>query len=152
MSRRGAGEGSIFFDAARGHWVGKLPREQRGRRQRVTGRTRREVQQGLRDAMRRRERGQASIVLPESVGEFLTRWAADTLPVTGRAPRTIQSYEAAIRLHLVPGLGGTKLQHLTPEHLQRFIREHMESGTGPAGSNSPSRCCERHSPTRSSGD
>ncbi len=39
MSKRGSGEGSIFFDPKRGHWVGKLPRDESGRRQRVIGRT-----------------------------------------------------------------------------------------------------------------
>lgn len=57
--RRGNGEGSIFFDPDRSRWVGKLPRDEYGRREKVIGATRRDVQSRLRTRIQERElRGQ----------------------------------------------------------------------------------------------
>jgi len=128
--RRGYGEGSVSFDKSSGRWVGRMPRDAHGRRAKVTGKTAKEVQAKLRARLRDREDG-----LPEpdprmTVRAFLERWVRDSLPLSKRAPRTVESYEATVRLHLAPGLGRIQLAKLTPAHVQRFLREELEAGKG----------------------
>ena len=100
--RRGHGEGSISFDAQRGRWIGRAPRDERGRRQKVVGGSRREVQQKLRRLLDEREQGVESAGRM-TVGTFLESWVRDSLPLSNRSSRTIESYAAAVRLHLAAG-------------------------------------------------
>lgn len=72
----------------------------------------------------------------EAVGTVLTdsrlleAWVRDTLPLSKRAPRTVESYEAAVRLHLVPALGRVPLLKLSPARVQRFLRDELDAGKG----------------------
>lgn len=96
----------------------------------VTGKTAKEAQAKLRARLHDREEG-----LPEpdprmTVRAFLDMWVRDSLPLSKRAPRTVESYEATVRLHLVPGIGRIPLAKLTPAQVQRFLREELEAGKG----------------------
>jgi integrase len=48
-------------------------------------------------------------------------------------PRPFLTYEQAVRLHIVPGIGRYPLQKLTPQHVQRWLNEHQKAGAS-AGS------------------
>ncbi|MGH8897552.1 MAG: tyrosine-type recombinase/integrase [Egibacteraceae bacterium] len=128
--RRGYGEGSVSFDKSSGRWVGRLPRDAHGRRAKVTGKTAKEVQTKLRARLREREEGLPEPDARMTIEAFLERWVRDSLPLSNRAARTVASYAATVRLHLVPGLGRVKLAKLTPAHVQRFLREELEAGKG----------------------
>ena len=129
-ARRGHGEGSVFYDEDRERWIGKLPRDDRGRREKVVGVTRREVQSRLRARLQEREQGLSTQRNTLTVQAFLESWAADTLPISDLAPRTVQSYQATVRLHLVPSLGRIRLAKLSPAHLQTFVKEAVTAGKG----------------------
>ncbi len=58
-------------------------------------------------------------------------WVRDSLPLSGRSPRTVEGYAASVRLHVVPGLGRVPLTELTPAHVQGFLRKELELGKGP---------------------
>lgn len=62
--------------------------------------------------------------------ERLEAWVRNTLPLSKRAPRTIESYEGTVRLHLIPGLGRIPLAKLTPGQVQAFLREELAAGKG----------------------
>jgi integrase len=128
--RRGYGEGSVSFDKHSGRWVGRLPRDEHGRRAKVTGKTAKEVQAKLRARLRDREDGLPEPDLGMTVRAFLEAWVRDSLPLSKRAARTVESYEATVRLYLVPGLGRIPLGRLTPAQVQRFLREELAAGKG----------------------
>jgi len=128
--RRGYGEGSVAFDKDKDRWVGRMPRDERGRRAKVTGKTRDEVQRELRRRLREREEGLPQPDARMTVEAFLERWVRESLPLSKRAPRTIRSYQAAVRLHLVPALGRVRLARLSPAQVERFLSDELASGKG----------------------
>ena len=62
---------------------------------------------------------------------YLERWLSDS--VRGSvSQRTYDDYEWAVRLHIVPELGGVMLKDLTPAHLQALYRAKLDSGLAPS--------------------
>jgi integrase len=72
---------------------------------------------------------QQGVTLPDerqTVAQFLERWLEYK---RGRLrPRAWQTYEQAVRLHLVPGLGKTTLARLSPAQLEAWFRTHQQNG------------------------
>ncbi len=62
-----------------------------------------------------------------TVGEYLEAWG-ETLAVAGRKPATVASYRRNLRVHVVPRLGGIRLQALTPMHLDKMHAELLAGG------------------------
>ena len=122
--RRSHGEGSVSWDASVGRWVGRLPRDEHGRRAKVTGTTRRQVERKLERLLAEREQGITGAGRM-TVKAFLEQWIRDTVMVSDRAPATKAKHEIAVRVHLVPGLGRVQLAKLTPMRVQRFLREEL---------------------------
>lgn len=65
-----------------------------------------------------------------TTGQFLERWLNDTAKAKLR-PRTWQSYEQVIRLHVVPDLGRVPLQRLVPQHVQTWLNDLAARGLSP---------------------
>lgn len=134
MGRQGArrqyGLGSVFYDEARGHWVGQLPRDEFGRRAKVSAPSEAEAQRKLYAKLRERQQGLQSAARM-TVRQFLEAWVRDTLAVSDRDARTIEKHERAVRLRLVPALGKLKLVKLTPMHVQQFVGAQLAAGIGP---------------------
>jgi integrase len=113
--RRGRGEGSVYFDEARGLWVsqvslGKDPVTGKRRRETVYGATKGEVQDKLRElhqkaADGRLDRGEMS------AAAFLDFWLGHMRPNVRAS--TYRRYDILVRKHLAPQLGGVKLADLT---------------------------------------
>jgi integrase len=130
--RRGHGEGSVTWDADAQRWVARLPRDERGRRLKVTGKTRAEAQRKLRQKLLEREQRLVVAARRTTVRAYLEGWVRDTVMPSGLAASTKQKHEIAVRLHLVPGLGRVQLAALTPAQVQRWMRDELEAGTGAA--------------------
>lgn len=62
-----------------------------------------------------------------TVGEYLEQWG-ETLRVAGRKPSTVASYRRNLRVHVIPRLGGLRLQALTPLHLDTMYAELLAGG------------------------
>lgn len=62
-----------------------------------------------------------------TVGEYLEQWG-ETLGVAGRKPSTVASYRRNLRVHVIPRLGGLRLQALTPLHLDTMYAELLAEG------------------------
>ena len=127
--RRSPGEGSVTWDASVDRWVGRLPRAEHGRRSKVTGTTRRQVERKLERLLAEREQGITGAGRM-TVKAFLEQWIRDTVMVSDRAPATKAKHEIAVRVHLVPGLGRVQLAKLTPMRVQRFLRDELAAGKG----------------------
>lgn len=116
--RRGHGEGSIK-QRPDGRWEARISLPA-GQRKSFYGKTRREVQDKLRTALRDVDAGLDLTAGRQTVGQFLDRWLADV--VTPKlAPKTVSSYRDVVRVHLKPTLGQHQLAKLTPQHVQAMM-------------------------------
>lgn len=120
--RRGANEGSIYLRKD-GRWSADVSQGyENGKRKRITlyGKTRADVHQKLTDHLHKQQQGEVIPTCKHTVGEFLDQWLTDCVKPSLR-PRTYESYEEMVRLHLKPGLGHVRLKKLTGQHVQRFL-------------------------------
>lgn len=65
-----------------------------------------------------------------TVGAWLEHWLENIARPTIRHT-SWDAYRIAVRKHLVPAVGGQRLDRLTPEHLERLYRRMMEGGSSP---------------------
>jgi integrase len=133
MSRRAPYEGTIS-KRRDGRWQARIHlgyRDGRRLRKSVYGRTRREVQQKLTQALRELDLGlklETSDRL--SVSDYLDRWLRDDVRHRVR-PLTLRSYTAIVDKHLKPSLGRTPLRKLEPRQVQTLLGEKLGSGLSP---------------------
>lgn len=62
-----------------------------------------------------------------TVGEWLDTWL-ETYKKVNLRPRTWESYEILVRLHIKPAIGALYLQELKPEHLQKLYKDKFDQG------------------------
>lgn len=131
MKRRGRGEGSIFRRKD-GTWCGifDVGIDERGRRRRrsVYGATKAEVLEKL-----TRLRAQAlsgDLANPErvTVGAFLTRWLESHAAAIRESTRLL--YAGALARHVLPRIGGLRLDRLGPVHVQGLLADLERAGVG----------------------
>lgn len=129
--RRERGEGAIFYDQAKGRWVGQLDlgTDPTGRRRRpkVFGRTRAEVRTKLDELRTASKAGQAvdqrAVTFAVVAGEWLQRG----LPAE-TASTTRSNYETLISGHLVPALGRKKVVDLRPSDIEAMLTAMVTAG------------------------
>ena len=126
MGKRGNGEGSIYFRKSDEKWVGSITLENRKRRV-FYGRTRKEVQEKLKVALREQQQGTLVTAPRQTLAQFLTDWLENSQKQSVR-PRTYERYEELVRLHIAPALGRYELQKLSAQHLQAFYAKKSEEG------------------------
>jgi integrase len=130
--RRGSGEDSIYKDGDRWRGAISLGHRPDGTRQRVkvTGRTRSEVVQKLRDVRKAVESGLPAPDGRLTVGTFLDRWLSVNMP--GRvAQSTLDGYEDTVRLHLKPALGACLLTNLSVSDVDALWQDKRDAGYRP---------------------
>lgn len=125
MAQRGHGEGSIY-KRNDGRWAATISLEGGGRKT-FYGKTRKEVQTKLKEALYEQQKGVLVTGPQQKVEQFLIHWLEDAHKQTIR-DRTYERYEEIIRLHLVPGIGYHQLQKLSPQHLHAFYKKKLEDG------------------------
>jgi integrase len=125
MARRGHGEGSIYLRSD-GRWAASIILEGR-KRKTFYGKTRKEVQEQLKVALREQQQGSLVTGPQQKVEQFLSQWLEGIQKQSVRA-RTYERYEEIVRLHLLPGIGYHQLQKLSPQHLQSFYTQKMKDG------------------------
>lgn len=104
-----------------------------GRPQVFYGKSEKLVRQKMRQAVTDSERGIRPIRENVTVGDYLDRWLDDIVKpnaLTG-SPRTYESYEYHVRLHLKPTLGNVKLKQLAADQLQRLYADLLKRGLSP---------------------
>jgi len=130
MGRRGNSEGSIYQRKSDGKWCGAISLP--GAKRKVFyANTQREVSVQLRAAQRQAEHGMLASGPDQSFDNYLGDWLENSIKVT-RRPRTWESYEERVRLHVLPSLGDLRLRKLTPQHLQRLYARKLAEGLSPA--------------------
>jgi integrase len=126
MGKRGNGEGSIYFRQSDEKWVGSITLENRKRRV-FYGKTRKEVQEKLKVALREQQQGTLVTAPRQTLAQFLIDWLENSQKQSVR-PRTYERYEELVRLHIAPALGRYELQKLSAQHLQAFYAKKAEEG------------------------
>ncbi|MCH8024198.1 MAG: hypothetical protein IIB43_05750 [Candidatus Marinimicrobia bacterium] len=64
-----------------------------------------------------------------TVGGYARDWIAGIK--MSKRPKTYESYEATLRIHIVPSLGHKRLAQLTPSDLEALYAELIEKGYSP---------------------
>ncbi len=99
------------------------------KRKTIYGRNYGEVEQKLAVARGDAAKGLVFDAENLTVGEYLTRWLADSVVGTVR-PTTFERYEQIVRAHLKPSLGRVKLKTLSPAHVRGLYREKLGGAEG----------------------
>ena len=125
MTRRGAGEGSIFKDPKNGRWraLVDLGADASGKRQRkkVSGRTRAEVLLKLREVQRDAEDGLAAGGRHLTVGALGEEWLRHSSGELSATTLEVRTW--AVRQHLVPALGARRVRQLSAEDVSLFLQD-----------------------------
>jgi integrase len=120
-ARRGYGEDSIYWHAAKGRYVGaiSLGYDPKGKRIRksVTGKTKAEVRDKLKELHRGLEEGTASSPTYR-VDQAVAAWLASL----DLDPNTIANYQFMAK-HVTKGLGDRRLRDLTAKDVQTFLED-----------------------------
>ena len=120
-ARRGFGEDSIYWHAAKDRYVGaiSLGYDPKGKRIRksVTGTTKAEVRDKLKELHRQLDEGTASSPTYR-VSEAISAWLA-SLQLD---PNTVANYRFMAK-HVTRGLGERRLRDLTAQEVQTFLEE-----------------------------
>jgi integrase len=133
-NRRGHGEGSIYQRESDGRWVATIDAGYvDGKRKRLTSYhdRRKDAAEALSDLKRRAKSFQHQTAEIKTLGQFLDHWLESTVTKT-RAPKTVESYGGAIRLHISPAIGTKRLQQLNRVDVQRMLDQvARKEGVGP---------------------
>lgn len=129
MSRRGAGEGSIYKEG--NSWVGVVeagrdPVTGKRRRPKVKAKTKAEAQRRLKALMAEVEVG----VIRDgnlTLERFLNTWMDTVVASRVGAERTVSDYRGALK-HVIKALGPVPLDKLTPEQVDRFLKAKADAG------------------------
>ncbi len=121
VRRRESGDWEYRFDAGVDPLTGK-----RRRPGRSGFKTRRDAEQALRAAITAHEKGRSVRSSRQRVAEFLQEWHAAIRPSV--RPTTWANYGNYLRLYVVPHIGETRLQDLTPVRLNLLYGYLMDHG------------------------
>jgi len=119
-----------------GSWsfVIELGRDESGRRKQrwVSGfRTQKEANHAMTETLAKVQTGGYVSPTRETFGEYLNDWLIAVKPSIRES--TWRSYELNVRVHLIPTLGGIRLQDLTASRLNAFYGSLIENGWSRSG-------------------
>jgi len=123
--RRGHNEGSIK-QRADGLWEARVSLPG-GKRRSLYGKTRKETQDKLREALRDLDAGLDLSAGRQTVEQFLGQWLSASVRPSVKV-KTYEGYESIVRVRVVPRLGRVPLARLTPLDLQGLYVGLEEAG------------------------
>ncbi|MFF8511258.1 tyrosine-type recombinase/integrase [Streptomyces sp. NPDC015492] len=134
-TRQPNGRSSIYLGKD-GKWHGRVTvgirDDGKPDRRHVERKTRAEVTEAVRELERQRDA--KTVKKPGkawTVNTWLTHWIENIAPL-GVNENTMVGYGAAVRKHLIPGLGAHRLDRLKPEHIETFYASMQAKGSKPA--------------------
>ena len=125
VKRRSKGEGTIYQNA-KGLWVAQVTLPN-GKRKVKYSKTQKVVKDWLLGQRKALEEGNWVDNDKVTLSAFLDRYMMDVAAHTLR-PKTIESYEYLIRMHIKPEIGSIKLTALRPDHLQNLYSLKLNQG------------------------
>jgi integrase len=130
MAKRANGEGSIFRRAD-GTWSAELSyRDEHGapKRRTVYGKTQAEVRAKMAQLRKRLDAGDPIKDTTMTVAAWLDDWISKALPASDRKQATIDLYASIAKKHLVPILGGRRLDKIRPSDVEALILTKRQAG------------------------
>lgn len=124
MTRRGNGEGTIHRRAD-GRWCAAIDVGWAGGkrvRKYIYAKTRRECAAKLAEVQQALTASKPLTPARLTLQQYLDIWLERTVPGAVR-PSTEASYRDIVQRHIVPVIGGIRLDKLTPDDVRRFLRE-----------------------------
>lgn len=121
--RRGSGEHGVYQRESDGRWVAVVEAGYiDGKRKRLTSYhdRRKDATAALPGLEKRAKRFQQQTADIKTVEQLLNHWIESTVSRT-RAPKTIESYSSAVRLHINPSIGKKRLDKLNRVDVQRML-------------------------------
>ncbi|MFK4084025.1 tyrosine-type recombinase/integrase [Kribbella sp. NPDC020789] len=118
------GEGSIYYRASRGLWVGSaylLMADGTTRRREVSNKEKAVVIRKLRDLQAKSDKGIPAEATNWYLDAYLKYWL-EHIVKPSKKPKTHQGYEVVARVHLVPHLGRKKLHKLNGADVRTLIK------------------------------
>ncbi|WP_448624999.1 tyrosine-type recombinase/integrase [Geodermatophilus sp. URMC 64] len=85
----------------------------------------------VRELERKRDSGTVTEASTPTVAAWLEHWLNTIAPRRVRQ-RTLETYESAVRRHLIPGIGRHRIDRLRPEHLDQLYAALLDDGYSPA--------------------
>lgn len=124
-NRRAKGEGSVFWSEEKQRWQGVLDlgygRDGRRDRKKVSGRTKVEVVEKMRQ-LRRQVDGGVDVLTPDqTLGAYLNDWAANLEATRSLRPTTISNYRCTLERYVPEDLRAIPLRKLTPQRLRAWM-------------------------------
>jgi integrase len=127
------GQGSIYWDEARGLWIGQVELgEINGKRQRrrATAKTKAAVIAKMKVIQATAAKGLPVANQITTTGDWLNWWAAEILPHSVQ-PKTLDSYRWILKTYVIPHVGKIPLTKLAPEHVEGMMRKLEARGLSP---------------------
>src|SRR5688500_6010221 len=135
MAGRASNGESTIYKGADGRWHGYVSvgfkLDGTLDRRHVSGKSRGVVVAKVRELERKRDSGTVGEASTPTVAWWLEHWLTTIAPRRVRQ-RTLESYESAVRKHLIPGIGRHRLDRLRPEHLDQLYTALLDDGYSPA--------------------
>lgn len=122
MATRGKGEGSVYKRASDGMWVASVelpPKDGKRRRKVVVRKTKSDVLRELAKLRKELERTGDMPTASDTVEKYLTYWLEKVAAKRVR-PNVLTSYRSLANKRIIPVLGRTRLDKLTPAHIVRL--------------------------------
>lgn len=94
--------------------------------------TYREARKALAEMQRRVDTGRIARDAAVTFAVWSDRWVAEVLPASNRRGSTQQLYGQHLRTHLLPVLGGVRLDRLRPSHVDAVVAALRVRGSAPA--------------------
>jgi len=117
-TRRGKGEGSVSYLAARKRWCGRIRID--GKTKAFYGMTKQQVLDDIAAYRKAFKAGQVTTAGEPTVGDQLEAWHS-TLEMTGRKATTITNYRMVINTLIPAKLKDIPLRSLKPEHVTSMV-------------------------------
>ena len=129
MGKRANGEGSVYRRKSDGRWVGSLSLPD-GTRKVFYGKKQSEVIAKIDEALHDLRRGTLVTGPSVTVQEYMEQWLEEIHKPIVKL-NTHRNYQELLVNYIIPGLGYTKLQALTPQQVQAFYSKKLSDGLSP---------------------
>ncbi len=135
-TRRPNGESSVY-QGIDGKWHGRVTvgirDDGRPDRRHIERKTEREVRAAVKELASQRDACKVRRASRDvwTVEKWLTHWIETIAVPPAIKASTHAGYEVDVRVHLIPGVGGHRIERLTPEQLERFYLKLLKAGKAP---------------------
>jgi len=130
MAKRGNGAGSVYHRKSDNKWVGSVSLEN-GKRKVFYGKTQKEVQDKVNEALYQQQRGTLITAPNEPLKDYLGRWLEEVCIPPNLRVSTYVKYKKTITTYIIPAIGRVPLQKLGPLHIKRLCNDQLKRGLSP---------------------